>query len=284
VSLSDTQLLCLLGAPPPEQQAAPPLVQEGQPRPAAVPRPPLARLLRTLALANVRGLTDAALRALCAAAGRGGSLELRHLRMEECTCEDAPRGAAAGGGGDDEAVAAGPGPPRRPSFSEAALLRLLGRCPRLLSLRLRHAAAPLGPGFVGAAVEACPLMERLLLDQCDLLQRGFALTPDAYAALSAVQVVKCCVVTADGEALHAPGHGHEHGHHHRHHHHRSDGDGAAPGGDAAAQAATAAAGGRPAAAEAADAGGGPAAGARRVGQALLTHFIQEGRTASAPMR
>jgi hypothetical protein len=198
VHLSDAQLLCLLGVPLP-----PP------PPPARLPALRLSRLLRCLALANARGLTDAALLSLAAAAGPGGGgLAIQHLRLEDCTRASEPRAAAtssawateaaAGGAYDGPSAGGGSSGSRGarhpqdcqwvPAFSEAVLLRLLARCPRLLSLRLRHATAPLGPGFVGAAAEACPLLQRVVLDQCDLSQRGFTLAPEAYSPLAAVQV------------------------------------------------------------------------------------------------
>ncbi|KIY93455.1 hypothetical protein MNEG_14507, partial [Monoraphidium neglectum] len=149
-----------------------------------LPPPPPPFLLHTLALVNVRGLSDALLLRLAAAAPQ---LPLQHLRLEDCFVGQRPLGGGGGGGGGGAGGAApnAPHAPWRPSFSQPALLRLLTRCPALASLRLRHAAAPLDAGFVAEAAGACPLLQHVLLDQCDLADGGFRLAPDAYSPFAA---------------------------------------------------------------------------------------------------
>lgn len=191
--------------------------------PSSAPAPAVLRL-HTLALVNVRGLSDALLSRLAATAGAGGAcsgLPLKHLRLEDCYCREGRgsggpsgihniRANASGasscgsskGGSCGGAHASSLCPPSRageggscgaacglrPSFTAVGVLQLLSSCPRLLSLRLRHAAAPLAAGFVEEAAARCPLLQRVLLDQCDLQAGGFSLAPDAYSALTVVQV------------------------------------------------------------------------------------------------
>jgi hypothetical protein len=145
-------------------------------------------LLHTLALVNVRGLSDALLLRLAAAAPQ---LPLQHLRLEDCFAGQQPFGGGGAAGGGPEAL------PWRPSFSQPALLRLLTRCPALASLRLRHAAAPLSAGFVSESAGACPLLQHVLLDQCDLADGGFRLAPDAYLPLAAVQARRGSGISRD---------------------------------------------------------------------------------------
>ncbi|GBF93080.1 hypothetical protein Rsub_05691 [Raphidocelis subcapitata] len=296
-SLTDGDLLRLLQIQPPPTAAAPAAAAAAGSASAAravgsaagpaarIPRAPRAPLrLHTLAVVNARGLTDALLLRLAAAAAQ---LPLRHLRLEECFAPAKGRGAAGlivgsgggsggggSGGGGGEGCADGSGGAQSPAFTEGALLRLLARCPGLLSLRLRHAAAPLGAGFVAAAAEACPLLARVLLDQCDLAGGGFQLAADAYSSLGVVQVVKCAAFSADGEPLRHHHHHSRHGHHGHNGHH----------GHAPAEAAAAEGPGGAAAAAPVGVGADAAPAARRVAAALLTHRLHEGQTASTPLR
>lgn len=188
VTMSDQQLAALLQLP---DASAPPAggnqvelpQRAGSPGPmqsaAAPPR------LRALALSNARGLTDDFLAQLAAAGGAGG-LQLRHLRLEDCWVPPP-------GSGCSSCTAACPAqaPPQvawRPAFTPRALQRLLAASPGLLSLRLRHASAPLETDFLLAAAEACPLLQHVLLDECDLRPGGVALAPDPYGALDTLQV------------------------------------------------------------------------------------------------
>ena len=265
------------------------LLQLGAGKAVAPALAPRAAPLHTLALCNVRGLTDAALARLEAAAA-AGAVRLRHLRLEDCF---------VGGGGSSSGAgeaAAAPTAPRRPSFSERALLRLLARSPALLSLRVRHAAAPLSAAFVGAAAGACPLLRRLLLDQCDLSDGGFSLAPDPYGALEAVQVVRCAAVDGDGRVAALgggsadSGHRHHHHHHHRHGHHRhhdrdhhNEEQQLLYGEAAATAAAAAAAEEQPGPPHAAQEQQHQRQHQRRVSAVLLTHLVREGRTVSTPL-
>lgn len=162
--------------------------------------------LASLCLVHVRGLSDCLLYQLGAAGCR-----LQHFRLEECysvdvhstampdleysvadSCQDCQQHASDPGvtGADTSsnkwstaAVSA--------SFSQAALLHMLRQscCLSLRSLQLRHAVAPLTVNFVELAVAAAPLLQRLVLDACDLPEKGlFEYEPGTHSALQAIHV------------------------------------------------------------------------------------------------
>jgi hypothetical protein len=138
--------------------------------------------LTALCLVRVSGVSDALLHALSGCA-------LQHVRLEECRTAHSRDGS-----GSRQAVGAPPA-----AFSEEGMRTLLtGRCGiSLRSLQLRHAAAPLGEGFVAAAVRAAPLLQRLVLDACDLQLQAGAAGPELldalpHGALRTLHVVNCC--------------------------------------------------------------------------------------------
>jgi hypothetical protein len=85
---------------------------------------------------------------------------LQDLRLEWCCDVQPSSGTGTGGTGAS-----------RPCFSEAALAGFLARCRLLRSVRLRH-SAPLGTAFAQQLASSCPMLQLLVLDQCDMEQVG----------------------------------------------------------------------------------------------------------------
>ncbi|PNH09158.1 hypothetical protein TSOC_004227 [Tetrabaena socialis] len=151
--------------------------------PAGAPSPgPGLRCLHTLALVGFPWLSQRLLLHL-----RDHCTEVRHVRLEGCghrCCPAPPAGASAAAA----AAAAAP-------FEAGALLEWLGRCRLLENLRLRHCCR-LGEDAVARLSAACPSLEQLMLDGCDLPPCGFASAPSSYGALSYVMVARCRADTA----------------------------------------------------------------------------------------
>lgn len=149
-------------------------------------------LLLNLCLVGVRGLTDQLLYSLADA-----GCELKHLRLEECyrTVTNTHNTSSSSSSTLSCNCASSSSKwlttPVTYSFSKGALLHLLQHSCRLSlrSLQLRHAVSPLTADFVSIVSDIAPLLQRLVLDGCDLPKGGgFRFTPGAHAALQAVHV------------------------------------------------------------------------------------------------
>jgi hypothetical protein len=124
----------------------------------------------------LRGVTDGLLQLL-----EVHQAALQDLRLEWCC------GVQPGTGSN------------RPCFSEASLAGFLAGCPLLRSVRLRHSAS-LSAGFAQQLASSCPLLQLLVLDQCDLLQvgegRARCWLPFPAAAPSCLRARWCSMLTA----------------------------------------------------------------------------------------
>ncbi|KXZ50940.1 hypothetical protein GPECTOR_14g187 [Gonium pectorale] len=114
-----------------------------------------------------------------------GCTGVRHVRMEECgggrrqgRGDGATAGPAAAAIHDAEALVA------------ESLLRWLCCCRGLVNLRVRH-CCQWGPDVVSRLAAACPSLEALMLDDCDLPPRGFEASPAAHGALGCVLLARC---------------------------------------------------------------------------------------------
>eukprot|EP00878_Enallax_costatus_P024601 GHUV01026266.1.p1 GENE.GHUV01026266.1~~GHUV01026266.1.p1 ORF type:complete len:269 (+),score=71.77 GHUV01026266.1:714-1520(+) len=189
VECRDAELLQLLGIS---------LQQHSTALPTTSPRSAKSwQALTNLCLVRVIGLSDGFLHQLAAA-----GCQLQHLRLEQCyssncslpACSDQRQQQleqqeckASGATGSDSSgctsSTGGPDGTLGTSFSQAALLRLLSQTCSLTirSLQTRHAVSPLTVDFVELAIAAAPLLQRLVLDACDLLDKG-VLVPEAHTA------------------------------------------------------------------------------------------------------
>lgn len=138
--------------------------------------------LHTLALVGCRGVSDRLLQHLSSHEHSGA---LQRLRLERCySPEGCKEGLESSNGGCS-------GGCRGHAFSQAAVEQLACGSPQLRSLRLRHACR-VSRTFVAALVSGCPLLGELLLDACDLADKGFDWEPGAtFGPLLHVHVAKC---------------------------------------------------------------------------------------------